>query len=87
MTIKSMVFKIGDKLIKKINEFKYLGRMLEQNDSDWPAVKHIRHDPNDPDGTTWICSSSEGVLEEAGLAPIEEYIKQRKATIQGYVTS
>jgi hypothetical protein len=31
--------------------------------------------------------SSEGVLEEAGLAPIKEYINQRKAMIQGYVTS
>jgi hypothetical protein len=38
MTIEPTVFKIGDKPLKSINKFKYLGRMLEKSNIDWAAV-------------------------------------------------
>jgi hypothetical protein len=36
---KTVVFKIGDKLIENVQSFKYLGRILEENDGDLPAVE------------------------------------------------
>jgi hypothetical protein len=39
--------------------------------------KHIRPDPTDIEGKTWICPPSEGVLEEIGLLPIQQYISQK----------
>jgi hypothetical protein len=49
--------------------------------------KHIRPDLNAPEGKIWICSPSKGILEEACLLPVQEYIKQRQSTIQTFTTS
>jgi hypothetical protein len=49
--------------------------------------KHIRPDPNDIEGKTWICPSSAGVLEEIGLLPIQQYILQKRAMLQNYISS
>jgi hypothetical protein len=37
--VEEIVFTIGNTPIKKVDEFKYLGRMLEKNDNDGPAVR------------------------------------------------
>jgi hypothetical protein len=37
--IQETVFTINGAPIKSTNEFKYLGRVLERNDNDWPAVR------------------------------------------------
>jgi hypothetical protein len=36
---KTIVFKIGDRLIETVQSIKYLGRILEENDGDLPAVE------------------------------------------------
>ena len=45
--------------------------------------KHIQELP---DGS-YVCPPTEEVLEEAGLWPLEEYIKRRRDTINGYVAT
>ena len=32
-------FKVGSTTIKNVEEFKYLGRIIDKDDDDWPAVK------------------------------------------------
>jgi hypothetical protein len=49
--------------------------------------KHIRPDPNDIEGKTWICPPSAGVLQEIDLLPIQQYILQKRATLQNYISS
>jgi hypothetical protein len=49
--------------------------------------KHIRPDLNDLEGKIRICPLSDAILEEAGLLPVQEYIKQRRSTIQNFTTS
>jgi hypothetical protein len=49
--------------------------------------KHIRPDPNDIEGKTWICPPIAGVLEEIGLLPVQQCILQKRATLQNYVNS
>jgi hypothetical protein len=34
------MFTINNTPIKTVDEFKYLGRILDKNDNDWPAVCH-----------------------------------------------
>jgi hypothetical protein len=46
---------------------------------------HIRPDLNDPEGKQWICPPSKGVLEEAGLFPIQDYIHQRRISVEKYI--
>jgi hypothetical protein len=48
--------------------------------------KHIKPDPKDLKGKQWICLSSERVLEKAGLLPIQDYIKQQRASAEKYIT-
>jgi hypothetical protein len=38
IVIESTQFTINNKPIKNTDEFKYLGRILEKNDNDWPAT-------------------------------------------------
>jgi hypothetical protein len=49
------------------------------------CARHITrtHIRQDEDGT-WIYPSSEGVLEEAGLCTIEEYIQKRRDTVEAF---
>jgi hypothetical protein len=48
---------------------------------------HIRPDPSNPEGKRWICPPSEGVLEEAGLLPIQDYIAQRRKSVENYIVT
>jgi hypothetical protein len=145
---KNFVFNVGDKPIKKVRQFKYLGRIVDDSDKDDPAIDrniqkargvwarlgkllsreganpmamgifykvivqsvllygseswvitkskmvqlrsfHRRcaryitrtHIRQEEDGT-WIHPSSEGILKEAGLDSIEEYIQKRRDTVE-----
>jgi hypothetical protein len=147
---KNFIFKVGDNLIKKVRQFKYLGRIVDDSDKDDSAIdrsiqrargvwarlgkllaredanpiamgifykvivqsvllygseswvitkskmvqlrsfhrrcaRHITrtHIRQEEDGT-WIHPSSEGVLEEAGLCTIEEYIQKRRDTVEAF---
>jgi hypothetical protein len=60
---------------------------FHQKCTQYITGKHIRPDPTDIEGKIWICPPSEGVLEEIGLSPIQEYISQKRNTIQSYVSS
>jgi hypothetical protein len=46
-TVKDMVFTVYGGPIKIVTEFKYLGRVVEKKDDDWPAVNRNmrKHSP------------------------------------------
>jgi hypothetical protein len=151
-TIAETVFFVNGNPIENVKEFRYLGRVLRNDDSDLAAVERNlsrargvwaqfskvlcrkganakqmatfykavvqsvllfgsetwvltlemrrrlesfhrgcaryitgRHIRQNPDGT-WTCPSSDDVLEEAGLWPIQKYIDRRYATVHRYVS-
>jgi hypothetical protein len=149
---KDIVFNVQGTPIENVKSFKYLGRTLDENDDDWPALKqnlnkahakwtrirrvlsrekanpkamasfykaiiqavllygseswvvtkrmmqtlrgfhnrcaryltgqNIRYDTV---ADEWIYPNTDAVLKQAGLWPIEEYIKRRCETVMDYV--
>jgi hypothetical protein len=39
IVIKGTMFTINNTPIKTVDEFEYLGRILDKNDNDWPGVR------------------------------------------------
>jgi hypothetical protein len=40
LAAKNFIFKVGNTLIKKVRQFKYLGRIVDDSDKDEPAIDH-----------------------------------------------
>jgi hypothetical protein len=75
-TAREVVFMVEGRPIENVKEFKYLGRILEENDQDWPAVQRNLKRARQKWGMIGRILSREGANEPRTMATFYKAIIQ-----------